>query len=282
MNIKKRYILLFGILFMTVFTLGYIKYYNLNFNEITFKVLGWVKILKGEAVDLDELSAMNTPTMEHHNWTELLKRNVTDSGQVNYKGFIQDRILLQGYLDDLSEYSPGNNWTKNEQLAYWINTYNAFTVKLIIDNYPLKSIKYIGDGLPMIGSSWDIKFFKIGNVDFDLNTIEHDILRRKFSDPRIHFAINCASFSCPKLRNEAYIATKLEAQLEAQAVDFMNTPDKNVITDTETKISKVFDWFQSDFIKNSTLLEFIKRYNPSLNEANKVEYMDYNWAINEG
>jgi len=253
----------------------------MNINDVGLKVLGWVKKMKGNAVDLDKLTAMNTPTMEHHNWTTLLKKHVTAAGQVNYKGFIQDSTLLQAYLDDLSTHPPGNNWTEEEKIAYWINAYNAFTVKLIVDHYPLKSIKDIGDGLPMINSPWDIKFFKIGNIDFDLNTIEHEILRKEFTEPRIHFAINCASFSCPKLRNEAYFASKLEEQLEEQTLGFINNPQKNIINETETELSKIFDWFQSDFIKKSSLFDFLNRYTASLNEANKVTYVEYDWALNE-
>lgn len=250
-------------------------------NDIGLKVLSWAKKIKGDAVDLKQINTTNAPTIKHNNWSDLLKKHVTTTGQVNYKGFIKDSILLQNYLDKLSDNPPGNNWTEEEQLAYWINAYNAFTVKLIADNYPLKSIKSIVDGLPMVNSPWDIKFFKIGNVSFDLNTIEHEILRKQFNEPRMHFAINCASFSCPKLRNEAYVATIIETQLEEQTRDFINSADKNSINEKETKLSKIFNWFQSDFGEKSMVLDFIKTYEPSLNEANKIEYMEYSWALNE-
>lgn len=281
MKIKKRKLFLYSISLFAVVTFGYVKYYNMNINDIGLKVLGWVKILKGDAVDLNKLSSINTPTMKHDNWTTILEKQVTATGQVNYKGIVEDPILLEKYLAELTEHPPGDNWTEEEQLAYWINAYNAFTVKLIVDNYPLKSIKNIADGLPMISSPWDIKFFKIGDVDFDLNTIEHEVLRKKFNEPRIHFAINCASFSCPKLRNEAYTASKLEEQLEEQTSGFINDIDKNVISDTETKLSKIFDWFKSDFTKKSDLSSFLKKYNPSLNEKNKVTYMEYIWTLND-
>ena len=212
-----------------LFTFGYIKYHKMNINDIGLKVLSWVKKAKGNAVDLKQLEQSNAATMNHDNWTVLLQKYVTQNGQVNYKGFIEDKVLFQGYLDELTQHPPANNWDDNEKLAYWINAYNAFTVKLIIDHYPLKSIKNISEGLPMIDSPWDIKFFKIGNLDFDLNTIEHEILRKKFNEPRIHFAINCASFSCPKLRNEAFTASQLETQLEEQAHTFINNSDKNII-----------------------------------------------------
>ena len=223
----------------------------MNINDIGLKVLSWVKKVKGESVDVAALDKANTPTLQHLEWTSLLQKHVSDSGQVDYEGFIADSVLLNQCLAHFSKYPPGKNWTEAEKLAYWINAYNIFTIKLIVDHYPLKSIKDIGDGLPMINSPWDIKFFKIGNIDFDLNTIEHEILRKQFNEPRIHFAINCASISCPKLRTEAFTAQKLEAQLEEQTTDFINNPDKNSINDKETKLSKIFDWFQSDFTKKN-------------------------------
>jgi len=239
-----------------------------------------VKITKRRAFIFSFLAIAFFP-MQHDNWTTLLQKHVTEGGQVNYKGFVQDSTLLQQYLDDLSQHPPGDNWAEQEKLAYWINAYNAFTVKLIVDNYPLKSIKDISEGMAMIDSPWDIKFFKIGDTDFDLNTIEHEILRKDFEEPRIHFAINCASFSCPKLRNEAFIPSKLEAQLEEQATEFINNPDKNMINEQVTKLSKIFDWFQSDFSKKTDLLTFIQKYKSTLNKSNKVEHIVYDWALNE-
>ena len=253
----------------------------MNINTIGLKVLAMIKRIKGDAVNLGKLSDLESPTMEHDRWTELLEKYVTAHGNVNYQGFLDDRMEFQKYLDELSEHIPGINWTDAEKIAYWINAYNAFTVKLIIDYYPLKSIKDIADGLPMINSSWDIKFFKIGNVDFDLNTIEHQILRKKFDEPRIHFAINCASFSCPKLRNEAFTASDLEQQLEEQTRDFINNPNKNIINNNETKLSSIFDWFESDFTRKSDIASFIKRYKPSFNAGNKIGFLEYNWALNE-
>lgn len=267
---------------LALFTLGYIKYYNMNINDIGLKVLSWVKKVKGGAVDISQFKKSNRPVMNHDNWTTLLQKHVTTSGQVNYKGFIEERELFQSYLDDLSQHPPGNNWSENEKLAYWINAYNAFTVKLIIDYYPLESIKKIGDGLPMVNSPWDIKFFKIGNVDFDLNTIEHEILRKEFNEPRIHFAINCASFSCPKLKNEAFTAALLETQLEDQTRQFINNPDKNIISTNELELSKIFNWFESDFTKEKSLLSFIKPYlKIELSNNPNITYLDYNWDLNE-
>ena len=192
-----------------------------------------------------------------------------------------DSVRFSDYLDLLRNNPPGMNWSESHQLAYWINAYNAFTVKLIVDHYPLKSIKDISDGLPMINSPWDIKFFKIGNTEFDLNTIEHEILRKIFDEPRIHFAINCASISCPILRNEAYMANKMEDQLEEQTYRFINDPKTNIINKSSTQLSRIFDWFRSDFLKQSDLITYIQGYNSNLNIENKITYLEYDWRLND-
>lgn len=254
---------------------------HMNVSEIGLRVLSWYKSMSGKAVNLPSIKQPHTPPMEHHPWTALLAKYVTPNGKVNYQGFIQDRAALEQYLTDLSDHPPGQNWNEAAQLAYWINAYNAFTVKLIIDHYPLKSIKDIADGWIMVDSPWDIKFFQIGGTEFDLNTIEHDILRKQFDEPRIHFAINCASFSCPKLRHEAYTVDQLAEQLEDQTRAFLHNLDKNVITAQETQLSQIFHWFQSDFERHATLSEFIQRYHSSINPTNRITYLDYNWALNE-
>ncbi len=260
---------------------GFMKINNYNVNDIGLNFLSWIKRLRGDSIDLSSIGSQEMAIPDHSAWTELLDLYVTETGKVNYKGFIEDKVRLEEYLNTLSSFPPGENWRTQDKLAYWINAYNAFTVKLIVDNYPLKSIKDIANGLPMINSPWDIKFFKIGETDFDLNTIEHEILRKQFDEPRIHFAINCASFSCPRLRNEAYETEKLEEQLEEQASLFINNPDKNLISSSNTKLSKLFSWFESDFLKDGGVKSFIKKYNQSLNENSKIEYLEYIWTLNE-
>ena len=144
--------------------------------------------------------------INHTIWDELLQKHV-DSGKVDYKGFIRDSSKFDKYLRLLKENHPNRkNWTEEERLAYWINAYNAFTLKLIIDNYPVESIKDIKKGIPFVNSVWDIKFIKIEAATYDLNNIEHGIIRAKFSEQRIHFAVNCASVSCPDLADSSYNA----------------------------------------------------------------------------
>ncbi|MCK5368247.1 MAG: DUF547 domain-containing protein, partial [Cyclobacteriaceae bacterium] len=167
---------------------------------------------------------------------------------------------------------------------YWINAYNAFTVKLIIDHYPLESIKDIGSAIqiPFVNSPWDIKFIEINGKKLDLNNIEHSILRKKFDEPRIHFAINCASFSCPKLRREAYVANNLDVQLEKQAIQFINDLERNSISGSHAEVSKIFSWFKGDFTKEGSLVDFLNQYsNTEIGKESKISYMNYNWALNE-
>lgn len=254
----------------------------MNINDIGLNVLGWVKKIRGQSVDLTSIEDKNTSTIHHQIWSELLKKYVSTTGKVNYVGFIEDGTKLSEYLALLSNNPPGKNWADADKLAYWINAYNAFTVKLIIDNYPLKSIKDIASGLPMINSPWDIKFFKIGNTPFDLNTIEHEILRKQFKEPRIHFAINCASVSCPILLNEAYESSRLNEQLNKQAIYFINNPKKNIIQEKEAKLSSIFNWFNKDFTNGNTLIGFVNQFSKTtIEQGTKVEFLEYDWNLNE-
>ena len=128
----------------------------------------------------------------------------------------------------------------------------------------------------------DIKFIKIGNETYDLNNLEHGIIRKKFDEPRVHFAINCASYSCPALRNEAYTADKLDAQLTDAATSFLADKNKNEFTPDRITISKIFDWFTGDFKKNGSLIDFLNKYAPvKINAKAKIDYKDYLWSLNK-
>lgn len=268
--------------FLFSITVVAIIFSTMNINDIGLRVLSFYKSLSQENVDLDKLQGKEY-AITHEAWNKLLAVNVSEDGQVNYKGFNQSRDSLQHYLELLSNNPPNTiKWSKEEQLAYWINAYNAFTVELILQHYPVNSIKDIGGDIPMVNSPWDIKFFKIGGVDFDLNTIEHEILRKQFNEPRIHFAINCASVSCPILLNKAYTAIDVESQLKQQAIYFVNNPKKNQFKENEVEISGIFNWFEKDFTKNGTLIDFINQYSkrPIRSDTN-VKFGVYNWNLNE-
>ncbi len=222
----------------------------------------------------------------HDAWTVLLKKHVNKEGLVNYQGFINDKDALQTYLNSLTANPPAADWSKEDQIAYWLNAYNAFTIKLIIDHYPVKSIKDLGakHQIIFINTPWDKKFFKIGHKTMTLNRIEHRILRQEFREPRIHFALNCASMSCPKLRREAYEGSKLNEQLTDQAKDFLRDPSRNEVNATKPKLSAIFDFYGKDMRKWSgkSVIGFINEYSAvAIKEDAEVTYLDYDWQLNE-
>ena len=223
--------------------------------------------------------------VSHAKWDGLLKKHVSASGYVDYGGFKKDEATLDSYLAELSKNPPQKAWGVNERLAYWINAYNAFTVKLILDHADenIKSIKDIGSTIkiPFVNTPWDVKFIKIGNETMDLNNIEHGIIRKQFKEPRIHFALVCAAKSCPPLRNEAYVASRLSAQLNDQGKKFINDPSKNKISANSITISKILNWYGGDFKDSGSIISWINKYaTVKVNENAAVDYMDYNWALN--
>lgn len=227
----------------------------------------------------------NAKPISHELFDSLLQQHVDEEGWVNYKGFIQDSTKLNKYITLLEANHPNEKfWTREERMAYWINVYNAYTIKVIIDNYPTKSIKDIQGGVGFINSIWDEKIINIEGNIYDLNNIEHNILRPKYKDPRIHFAVNCASYSCPPLLDRAFTPEKLEEQLHAQAIRFVNDPLRNKITPEKIQISKIFTWFSGDFKMNEkdNIIAFLNQYSETkINSDATVEYLDYDWVLNE-
>lgn len=215
----------------------------------------------------------NIEKFNHSSWDNLLEQHVSNNGNVDYTSFLKNKIVLRNYITALSENTPKDAWSKNNKLAYWINAYNALTVDLILKNLPLKSIKDIKN-------PWDQRLWKIGEKWMTLNDIEHRILR-KMNEPRIHFAIVCASYSCPKLLNKAFTATNLEHELTVATKDFLSDTNRNNITENTIKISKIFKWFSKDFKTNGSIIDFINQYS-AINVSNKAKtsFMDYNWNLN--
>ncbi len=223
--------------------------------------------------------------INHTIWDGLLHKYVTDAGFVDYSGFKKEEALLDTYLKMISDNAPGKGWSTNEKLAYWINAYNAFTVKLILNNADQKitSIKDIGSiiKIPFVNTPWDVKFIIIGGQEMDLNNIEHGIIRKQFAEPRIHFALVCAAKSCPPLRNEAYLASKLSAQLDDQGVRFINDSFKNQVSANKATISKLFDWYGGDFKKKDTIINWLNKYaKTKANASASIDYKTYNWDLN--
>ena len=207
------------------------------------------KEVSGELEDI----VVSQEVVDHSEWDKLLKKHVDKNGMVDYKGFAKDKSKLTQYLIMLSKTEPTEAWSVQELLAYYINTYNAYTVDLILNNYPVKSIKDIS-------GPWTKGIVPIGDNNLSLGGIENGILR-KMNEPRIHFAINCASISCPKLLNEAYTASSIDSQLDRATKEFINS-SKNDLKAENPKLSSIFDWYKKDFEVNGEVdvIAYINRY----------------------
>lgn len=213
----------------------------------------------------------------HFLFDELLKKYVSDNGNVDYEGFKNSREKLLGYISILQNTFPKFDKlkpSKEQKLAYWINAYNALTIDLILQNYPLKSIKDID-------KPWDQRLWKFGNKWLNLNDIEHQILR-KMDEPRIHFAIVCASFSCPKLQNTAFTVSDIETQLTTATKEFLDDSTKNYISQNNLRLSKILKWFAKDFKTNGSLIDFLNKYTEiEISSKAKKSFKDYNWDLND-
>jgi Protein of unknown function, DUF547 len=241
----------------------------------------------------------------HAAWTALLKKHVRviDGGkasQLRYAGMATDKAALKDYLSSLTAVSPASfdAFSKPQQMAFLINAYNAFTVDLILTRYPkLASIKDLGS---LLQSPWKGKGVALLGTQMSLDNIEHDTLRARgrYDDPRVHFAVNCASIGCPALREEAFVPERLDAQLEEQAQRFMADRSRNRFSAERDKVevSKIFDWFGDDFKQGhkgiTSLQQFIGRHASQLADAPAdrerlragtvaVGYLDYDWKLND-
>ncbi|MBI2375686.1 MAG: DUF547 domain-containing protein [Deltaproteobacteria bacterium] len=228
---------------------------------------------------------------DHTAWTKLLTRYVR-AGIVDYAGLRRGgEAELNDYLRSLQSVCRGHfdTWSRAQKLAFWVNAYNAYTVRLILNHYPLKSIRAIGL-LP--GAAFRADFIpmeKLRGDTISLNVIENEILRKELREPRIHFAIVCASTSCPMLRTEAYRAAELDRQLDDGARGFLRDSTKNrfdAVTNT-LRLSSIFDWFHEDFEGAAGSLQaFVARYAdaPTARAIGaggvRVEHLDYDWSLN--
>lgn len=222
----------------------------------------------------EELPIYKQQVTNEDQWNLLLKQYVDAEGNVDYKALKNKEGKLDAYLEDLAQRVPDKNWTKAKTIAFYINLYNAATVKLIVENYPLNSI---GD----LKNPWKKKWINQNGKILSLSQIEHSILRN-LEEPRIHFAINCASISCPKLLNEAFEEATLEKQLDKAAKDFIKDSSKNIISKDEIRLSKIFDWYKKDFETDGSLIDYLNTYLESpINQDVKKGYLKYNWNLNE-
>jgi hypothetical protein len=267
------------------------------------------QLLLGSAAGLAPVAAVQAQSQTfdhgHDAWTVLLKRHVVllrggQASQLRYAGLQADRAALKAYLDSLSALPPEafDRFTKPQQQAFLINAYNAFTVELILTRYPaLKSIKDLGG---TFSSPWKTKWIPVLGGRLSLDDIEHSMLRRRgvYDDPRVHFAVNCASVGCPMLREEAFVGERLDAQLEQQAQRFMADRTRNRWNGQRQRLelSKIFDWYGEDFRLGhrgiGSLKAFAARHADLLADAPAdrerirsaavdVVFIDYDWSLNE-
>ncbi len=220
---------------------------------------------------------INGQELDYSRWDTLLKRHVSTKGVVDYKGFYSDQEELIAFTDYLSEYSSKSNWSETQKKAYLINSYNANTVRLIIANYPVNSIKDIAGGL---SSVFKYKFIEFDGEKISLDDIEKNMLL-PMGDARVHFAINCASKSCPKLANYAFQPERLDRQLDKVTKEFINSSHVQVVKG-KVKLSRIFKWYKSDFEKVSgSVINFINTYlNHTIDVGSKIDYLDYSWELN--
>jgi predicted nucleic-acid-binding Zn-ribbon protein len=212
-------------------------------------------------------------------FNDLLQKHVTNEGVVDYKKFNGPK--LKKYLNYLEKTTVDVSWSNNKKKAFWINAYNAYTIYLIIHALNTEKIKSITDIKKEGKTAWKIPFVNVGGIKYSLDYIEHEILRKTLFDPRIHVGVNCASGSCPKLGNTAFTEENIEATLEQLMKDFINDTSRNKISKKKVQISSIFNWFQKDFTRNSTLIDYLNEYSETkINSNAKISYLKYDWSLN--
>jgi uncharacterized protein DUF547 len=218
----------------------------------------------------------------HAHLATVLQQHVTN-GLVHYSALKQEPKDLQAYLNEMNgvEEPDFKQWKREEQLAFLINLYNASILKLIIDHYPIKSVKDVGG---WFGRPWDVEIVPLFGKIATLSYLEHEMLR-KFNEPRIHFALVCGARGCPELRAEPYVPDKLDAQLTEQGRKFIRDRTKNRVEAAERALylSPIFKWFADDFTRHSgSVVKFVQIYRPDIPSLQwKIRYTDYNWLLND-
>ena len=239
-------------------------------------------ILGGLVVLAFSQHVVSAESVDNRIYAELLKNHVR-AGFVDYQGFQAQEQLLDQYLSVLERVDP-MRLSRESRFSFYVNAYNAWTIKLILSKYPqIKSIKELGS---FFKSPWKQKLCRINGEILTLDDIEHNILRPQFRDPRIHFAVNCASASCPPLRSEPFVGKRLDQQLNDATTKFINNPERNYIIGSTLYLSKIFKWFPEDFGNDvvAFILKFAQgefRTDILVNrDTLRIKYLHYNWSLN--
>ncbi|WP_373941711.1 DUF547 domain-containing protein [Vibrio chagasii] len=230
----------------------------------------------------NQSNEVNSEQVSHQSWQQFLDSYLVKQGQntlVRYQAVTAtDKSKLKQYIKQLEQVNP-LDYSKAEQYAYWVNLYNAATVDLILDAYPVKSITKLG-GLFSFGP-WGDDVVSVNGKSLTLNDIEHRILRPIWQDPRTHYAVNCASLGCPNLQPQAFTADNTETLLEEAASEFINSDKGVLIKGNKTQLSSIYEWFDVDFGNQQQLIQHLDQYRTtSVPRANKISY-EYDWSLNQ-
>ncbi|MFQ5804218.1 MAG: DUF547 domain-containing protein [Candidatus Methylomirabilales bacterium] len=242
------------------------------------------------------LSAVAAPAhaIDYTAYAELFQAHVRPGTINGIRLHVVDYRMLQGdpnYVKALTDFAmaePGTFKTEAERLVFWVNAYNLLVIKAVIDQYPTQSIRYGGS---LFRSIWKKKVGVIAGKEYALDDIEHDILRKELQEPRVHFAIVCASLSCPDLRAEPYAAERIDAQLDDATRTFLQNPTKGLLPGRDgqpTEISRIFKWFREDFAPVGGVVTFIRAKVPSIESPQTADlsdsdlaYIEYDWTLND-
>jgi hypothetical protein len=249
------------------------------------------------------LAALGAPAQEsfdYSGYARVLEQVVTPEGRVRYAALKENPAELKAFVAQLAAISPENRPerfpTRSAQMAYWINAYNALVLDEVTTNYPVESVRDLKFGFGFL-------FFKrarfvAGGKPYSLDDIEHNILRRRYADPRVHFALNCASRSCPPLRRQPFLPEKLEEQLELATREFMARQENVWMRGDVLFLSAIFDWYEDDFVRGAaagssrgkgspSVVDYVVRYLPPEVAARierqrpRVEFYNYDWSLND-
>lgn len=263
--------------------------------------IGWLLWAAAMVAAALSVAPARAQSFDYSAWESVLAHNVTAEGRVNYQALKSNSADLNHAVEEIAARSPHSNPavfpTRNDQMAYWINAYNTLVIEGIIEDWPVKSVRDIGL-LPF--SFFRKKRFRVGGREMTLDYIEHEVLRKHYADPRIHFAINCASASCPLLRNTPYLPATLDAQLDEAARIFFADPVRGMKIEAAkdtVELSSILKWYGQDFEKyerahgwkgaGSPLIAFAERYSGdaarralAAMKNPQVKFLEYDWSVN--
>jgi hypothetical protein len=284
---------------------------GIGLSVLIIATLGWLFMRRSQrSLHFTAQRTDSNQIFSYADYDDVLKTYVDGNGMVNYKRLKAQSTKLDNFAGTMGALNPSiyEKWSEKEKIAFWINAYNGLTLEAIINNYPIKpsitkSLLYPKNSIRQIPGVWDSLLFEVIGKKITLDEIEHKVLRKQFSEPRIHMALVCAAMGCPPLRNEPYVGDKLDEQLDDQTRRFLSNKEKFSIDRSNNRVylSSIFKWFGEDFInaygtdqkfsKHSqaerAVLNFISRYldlsDREFLENGKytIEYLTYDWSLNE-